>query len=115
MRLRSQSQRRRGTIVPLLAVTIVAVFALVALSVDIGLMALARTHAQNAADAGAMSGVRILTGDAATNNNYAQAAPTAEAVATANQIINTPITKSMVTTEVGYYAYNSSQQRFEPD
>lgn len=115
MRLRPHSRRRRGTIVPLLAVTIVAVFALVALAVDVGLTALARTHCQNSADAGAMSGVRILNGDAATNNNFAQAAPTAEAVATANKILNASITSSMVNTEVGYYAYNPTLQRFEPN
>src|SRR5262249_26919435 len=60
-----------------------------------------------------MAGVRALNGDASTNNNYAQAAPTAQAVATANKILNADITASMVTTEVGYYAYDSTAQHFE--
>src|SRR5262245_21362446 len=115
MRLQRSNQSRRGTIVPLLAVTCVAVFALVALAVDIGLMALARTHCQNAADVAAMSAVRQLNRDAASNNHYKGAAPAAEASAKANSIINEPITSSMVTTEVGYYAYNTTAMRFEPD
>ena len=49
MRLHPRNRRRRGTIVPLLAVTVVAIFALVALAVDVGVIALARTHSQNAA------------------------------------------------------------------
>lgn len=114
MRLHLRTSKRPGTIVPLLAVTIVAVFALVALAVDIGLMALARTHCQNAADVGATSGVRVLTGDASTNNNYAQAAPTARSGATANKILNAAITDGMVNTEVGYYSYDSTAQRFKP-
>src|SRR5262249_5113805 len=115
MRLHSRTRTRRGTIVPLLAVTIVAVFTLIALAVDIGLIALARTHSQNAADAAAMSGVRVLNGDATVNNNYSQVAPTAQNVASYNEIINAPITASMVQTEVGYYAYDTTQQRFVPN
>src|SRR4051812_20050795 len=106
MRLQHPARRPRGTLVPLLAVTIVAGMALVALAVDIGMIALARTHCQNSADAAAMAGVRTLNGDSTTNNNYSQVAPTAQSAATANTILNAPITSSMVNTEVGYYSYD---------
>jgi Flp pilus assembly protein TadG len=114
MRHSLRTNKRRGTIVPLLAVTMIGLLALVAMAVDIGLIALARNHCQNAADTAAMSAVRVLNGNDETNNNYAQAAPTATTVAVSNKVLGEPITESMVTTDVGYYQYNSSLQRFDP-
>jgi hypothetical protein len=52
--------RRRGSLIPLLAVSAISLFAFVALAVDLGMMAVSRTHCQNAADASALSGCRTL-------------------------------------------------------
>lgn len=109
------SFRRPGTILPLLALVLIGLLTLVALAIDIGIIALARNHSQNAADSAAVSGVRMLNGDVAANNNYSQVGPVAKATAAANSIVSKPISESMVTSEIGYYAYNSSLQRFEPN
>ncbi len=52
----SQFTRRRGAITPLMALMLIAVMALLALSVDLGYIALVRTQLQNAADAAALAG-----------------------------------------------------------
>ena len=60
---RLNTQRRAGTIMPFLAVTIVAILSMVALGIDIGLMSVARTEAQDIADLSAMAGARQFNGD----------------------------------------------------
>src|SRR3954447_402609 len=109
---RPTGARRRGTILPLLAVCVVALVALVALAVDLGMIMLARNHAQNAADVAALSAVRVLNGDTAADNNRTAAAPAAQAVAVQNFVTNQPITASNVSTTVGYYSYDSTQGKF---
>lgn len=115
MHITPHTRNRPGTIVPLLAVTLIGLLALVAMAIDIGLVAIARNQCQNAADVAALSGVRALNGDAATNNNYSGVAPTAQAALTVNKVGGEPLTASMLTTEIGYYAYNSTLQRFDPN
>src|SRR5947209_7518361 len=66
MRMRMQAGRR-GSIVPLLALSVIGLLTLVALAADIGLVAVARNHCQNAADVGAMAGVRVLNGDSSNS------------------------------------------------
>ena len=104
--------RRRGSIVPLLAVSIVAMLAMVALAIDIGLLAVARNNCQNAADSAAMSSVRVLNGDSTVNNNYSAVAPAAQAAAAANSVLGTPLTSASASVDIGYYAYDPVQQRF---
>lgn len=113
MLLRRTHNRRQGAILPLLAVSLIALFGMVALAIDLGMVALARTQCQNAADIAAMAAVRVLTGDATTNNNYDAAEPAARAAAEVNRVLGTTIDPDDVTVEVGYYAYNSTLQRFE--
>ena len=103
---------RRGGIIPLVALILVAMMAMLALAIDIGLIATARTQCQNAADVAAMAATRQLNGDTAANNNYAQAAPTAKAAAANNNILNTAVDPALVQVNVGYYAYDSTLQRF---
>jgi Flp pilus assembly protein TadG len=112
MLIRRRTARRRGTIVPYLAVSAVFVFSLIAFAIDIGLVALARNHCQNAADASAMAAVRSLNGDVSNNNNYNAVAPEAKAVATANAVVGRPIQDSDVSTNIGWYSYDSALQRF---
>ncbi len=114
MRNLQRTPRRPGTIVPMLAVTLVGLITLVALAMDIGLVAIARNQAQNAADAAALAGVRQLNGDTTNNNNYSAVAPAAQTAAAANSVLGTQLTASNLTTEIGYYAYDSTAQRFDP-
>src|SRR2546430_1895011 len=72
---RWKRRRRNGTILPLLVISIVALFGFVALAVDIGMVALARTQCQNAADCAALTGARTLSGDPANNNNFDNCEP----------------------------------------
>src|SRR5437588_6676518 len=51
---------RRGAVAPLAALLMIVMLAMVAFAVDIGYIVLARSEAQNAADAGAMAGLGKL-------------------------------------------------------
>ena len=48
--------RRRGTILPIVALALVGLCGFVALAIDVGMVLVARTQVQNAADAAAMAG-----------------------------------------------------------
>jgi Flp pilus assembly protein TadG len=108
-----QSTRRGGTVLVLVVFCIVALLAFVALAIDLGMIAVARSQCQNAADSAAMAGARTLNGDAATNNNYANATPNAIAAALANPVLSQPLLEPQVTVELGSYTYNRSVERFE--
>src|SRR6478672_4804823 len=112
---RRHTTPRRGTIVPLIAITIVVLLGFVALAIDVGLMAMARTQAQNAADCAALTGARTLTGDPATNNNFANCEPNARAAASANKIIARPINggdPATMSVSIGSYAYDPVAGQF---
>ena len=56
-------QARRGTIVALLALTIVGLIGFLGLAIDLGMLAIAKTQAQNAADVAALTAaLRTSTG-----------------------------------------------------
>ncbi len=82
--MRARRTSRRGSVLPLMAVRLVALVGFVALAVDVGLLTLARTQAQNAADAAAASGARSL--DGSPSGNVAAATDNALAAAAANPI-----------------------------
>src|SRR2546430_2654172 len=112
MRSIHERTMRRGTIMPLLVGTIVSLAAVVALAVDVGMIVVARTQCQNAADSAAMAGTRALNGDASSNNNYSQAVATAQASAEANTILGQAIAQNQVTVQVGSYSYDANAQQF---
>lgn len=105
---------RRGIAVPLIAICIIGLFAFVALAVDIGMLAVARTHAQNAADIAALTGTRSLSNrPGVVNNNLASALTAARNAATSNFHLNTHFANSQVERiEVGQYLYDSTSQQF---
>ncbi len=53
-----QSARRRGSVLPLLAVSMAAMIGFLALAIDVGMLVIARTQAQNAADLAALTAAR---------------------------------------------------------
>lgn len=113
---------RRGTVIPLLAVCVVALFAFVALAIDLGMMMVSRTECQNAADAAALSGCRTLddnipTGQ--TEDTYNNQAPTAitnaQTAVTTNIFLNRNYTSTQVqNVSVGVYQYDTTAQQFSP-
>jgi Flp pilus assembly protein TadG len=112
---RGRKRDRRGVVVVLLLVSIMALVAFMALSIDLGMIAVARTQCQDAADTAAMTGARTLNGTTANNanNNYANATPNAIAAATGNTILGAAISSSQVNVSVGRYVYVSANQDFE--
>ena len=100
-------------VLPLIVVSLVALLTFVALAIDLGMLAVARTQCQDAADAAAMAGARALNGVSANNNNYAAATPAALTAATGNTVLSTAIQASQVAVDIGRYMYVGGNQRFE--
>jgi Flp pilus assembly protein TadG len=113
---------RRGTIVPLLAVCCVALFGFVALAIDLGMLMVARSECQNAADAAALAAARVLdnrfpTGSdpEAYDNRRPLAEATARTVVTDNWFLNTKFALGRVrTARAGLYDYDPATERFGP-
>src|SRR5262249_60862523 len=92
MRRRTPTLRRGGSILPLVAVSLIALCGFVALAVDVGMIVVARTQAQTAADAAAMAGARSLDGTPSGNTD--QATTNAQHTAAADVILSVPIPTS---------------------
>src|SRR5882672_3669429 len=58
--LREAKHRRRGAIVPLFALLLIPLMAMLAFSIDVGYMVLTKAELQNAADAAALAGAQKL-------------------------------------------------------
>lgn len=112
MRYAAFVRDRRGAVVPLVAVSLTALLGFVALAVDVGMMAVVRTQAQNAADAAAMAGARTLNGDPDVGYRVPDVLPNARAAATANRTGHTTISASQVAVQIGSYTYDLGQKRF---
>jgi Flp pilus assembly protein TadG len=106
------AKRSRGVIVPLTVVALVGLCGFIALSVDLGMLAVARAQCQDAADAAAVAGVRSLNGS--TGSNISGATSAAIAQATRNAVLGTTLQSSEVAVQHGSYHYNYSSQTFSP-
>ena len=104
--------RRRAIILPLLAVSIIGLLGVVALAVDIGMVAVARTQAQEVADAAAMAAARTLTGG--SNQSLTAPVTNAQTVASANSVLGDAVLASDVTVTLGSYHYDTTLQTFYP-
>ena len=103
---------RKGTIIAYLAITIVVLIAFCALAIDLGMLMIARTQVQNAADAAAFAGARSLSGAAGANTDTATS--NGQAVANANVILGKAIPTANVVMTHGAYHYDSTSQTFYP-
>lgn len=112
MRRTNQSHRRDATIIPLLAICLVALCGFVALAIDIGMIAVARTQAQNAADSAAMAGARRIDGSASPDLNAATAR--AKQAARANRVLARSLTDAEVSVRHGAYHYDTASETFTP-
>jgi Flp pilus assembly protein TadG len=107
-----QSTSRRGTVLPMLAVTLVALISFVALAIDVGMIAIAKAQAQNAADLAALTAARTLNGDATANYNQNLATTNAQNILTYNKILGQAIQTSQLQLTYGSYDYNQTTQTF---
>ena len=106
---------RRGSIVPMLAVCVTALFMFVALAVDLGMLMVARTEFQNAADTGALTGTRNLDNKpASTDNNKVTAEAQARVVIKQNLNLSTAFTDAEIqSVTVGTYDYSTALGLFQ--
>ncbi len=104
--------RRRGSVLPLVACSMVGLCGFVALAVDVGMIVTARTEAQNAADAAALSGARALDGRTGWDTTVAEAA--ARGAVGVNTVLGTSVDLNDVTIEHGSYGYNYNTEVFSP-
>src|SRR4051794_40272604 len=113
--------RRRGSILPVMALLMVALCGFTALSVEISTIASLKVQCQNAADAAALAGARTLDGSA--SQRTAQATTNARSAASANTALGLNASGSLAlvpfgTPEVGVtcgtYHYDASSQAFYP-
>jgi Flp pilus assembly protein TadG len=109
--------RRQGSIAPLLAFFSVALFSCIALAIDLGMIIVARTQCQNAADAAALAGTRMLDNKpTSVNNSRDSAEQEAKVQAASNQYLNQYFSKNdVVALDIGLYRYDQSAQRFYSD
>src|SRR5260221_3076069 len=112
MLTRSTPSMRKGSILPLVAISMVALLGFVALAIDVGLLMVSRTQCQHAADCAAMAGEGMLNGDVANNNNYAAAGPKIIEAATTCQVLAKPVQAGKVNYEIGYYTYSRVTNKF---
>ena len=111
MRKRSPAAKRKGTVVPLVVLALVGLFGFTALAIDLGMICVARTQCQNAADAAAVAGCG-LSGDPTTANNAANAVLKTVEAATDNTALSKALDPSTVTVQVGAYTYDPVAKKF---
>lgn len=97
---------------PLLAVTLVALVGFLALAIDLGMLVIAKSQAQNAADLAALTAARTLTGDSTSNYNQSNATTNAQNIANFNNILGQSVQTSQLQLSYGTYDYNQTTQAF---
>ena len=123
MTLYTRRARRRGSVLPLVVLTLVSMCGFVALAIDLGLIAVAKAQCQNAADAGAMAGARSLSG-AAGVGNLAQNRGDVNTNGTsmwyaltttqANKVLTSTLPAANITLTYGAWHYDTSSKLFVP-
>ncbi len=103
---------RRGAVLPLVAISLIALLGFVALAIDIGMLLVAKTQAQNTADTAAMTAARTI--DGSPNSNLPAATANAQNVAAKNPVLGVPVVPAEMTITYGAYHYDPAQQLFYP-
>jgi Putative Flp pilus-assembly TadE/G-like len=103
---------RRGTVVPLLALTMVALIGFLALAIDVGMLAIAKAQAQQSADLAALTAARTLNGNATGTYNQSAATKNAQNILSYNVILGQAIQSSQLALTYGSYDYNQTTQAF---
>ena len=87
---------RRGIILPLLALVIVVMVGFLALAIDLGMLAIAKTQVQQSADLAALTAMRTLNGNSSINYNQSAATTNAQNVVTYNVILGQSLQSSQL-------------------
>jgi Flp pilus assembly protein TadG len=108
-----RERRRSGSIIPLLALTVVLLCGFTALAIDVGMLTIAKTQTQNAADLAALTAARTLNGNCSVSQyNNAAATTNAQNILTYNAILQQTIQSSQLSLTYGSYDYNQTSQSF---
>ncbi len=106
---------RRGTVLPLVVLTMTVLLGFLALAIDLGMLAIAKTQVQQAADLVALTAARTLNGNASVNYNQTAATTNAQNVLSYNIVLGHTIQASQLTPlSYGSYDYNQGTQSFSP-
>jgi Flp pilus assembly protein TadG len=108
-----QSLRRRGIILPLVAIVIVLMVGFLALAIDLGMLAIAKTQVQQSADLAALTAMRTLNGDSSIDYNQSAATTNAQNVVTYNVVLGTSLQSSQLQLTFGSYDYNQTTKTFQ--
>ena len=109
---------RKGTVLPLFCLMAFALFGFVAIAIDLGLLAVARTECQNAADAAALAGARELNNrpDALSFSNRTVAQKVASETPLTNKLYSTNFGSGSVSeVSFGLYKYDEAAGQFISD
>lgn len=112
MNAHHRHQCRRGNALAIVGLFLLPLMAFLALSIDIGLLAIARTQCQDATDVAALAGVRTLNGGS-TNNNYSAVTGAAQQAAASRQVLGGAVQSANVSVNIGRYTYNTTSKQFE--
>src|SRR5215469_14045712 len=92
-----QHNREKGLTIPMVALFMVALIAMMALAIDVGVLYTARTSAQHAADSAALAGAFTYKTSLTATDPNGTARAAAIASATQNAILGTAVSQSEVT------------------
>lgn len=105
-----QRNPRSGSVLPVMAAGMVGLCGFTALAVDLGMVMVAKTQAQNSADAAAFAGARSLS--TGSSGNLTTATTNAKNVAVLNKVLGQAISNSNITVTHGAYHYDMTAQTF---
>lgn len=106
MMILQRAKRRRGVVLVFTVLLLVPLIAFVALAIDLGLIAVAKTQAQNSADAAAMAAVRTINGDPTAGYLTATAITNGRSAGGANSILGATVPTANVNIQLGKYYYD---------
>src|SRR5271169_2745687 len=104
---------RRGIVLPVLALVIVVMVAFLALAIDLGMLAIAKTQVQQTADLAALTAMRTMNGNASINYNQSAATTNAQNVVTYNVVLGQSLQASQLQLTFGSYDYNQTAGTFQ--
>lgn len=108
----AQNAVRRGTVVPTLALLLMALIGFLGMAIDLAMVTVAKAQVQNAADLAALTASRSLTGDPTTSYNQSGATTNAQTFLGYNTVLGQAIQPSQLVLTFGSYDYNQSTQTF---
>ena len=104
----------RGIVLPLVAIVIVVLVGFLALAIDLGMLAIAKTQVQQSADLAALTAMRTLNGNASISYNQSAATTNAQNVVTYNVILGQPLSRHNSSSPSARTTTTRPPRRFRP-